>query len=99
MPLHAVTSCHQPGLLLAAPNVIDDVKVFSDNGWEVVPCVESDDWMGRDPNYVGKSGKWIAMNVLPLSPDKVHCCTSCYTSIVAHRAAFAVTTSGAIALA
>ena len=61
----------KPGLLLAAPSVVDDVKIFKDNGWEVVPCVEPDDWMLRDPNYQGKSGKWIAMNVLPLSPDAV----------------------------
>ena len=37
---------------------------------QVVPCAEPDDWMARDPNYRGKSSKWIAMNVLPLSPDK-----------------------------
>ena len=61
----------RPGLLLAAPSVVGDVQVFKDNGWEVVPCVEPDDWMTRDPEYQGKSGKWIAMNVLPLSPDAV----------------------------
>lgn len=27
--------------------------------------------MGQDPNYKGKSAKWIAMNVLVLSPTKV----------------------------
>jgi len=54
----------RPGLLLATPPVIDDCKVFKDNGWEVVTCVEPDDPYSSDPNYAGKSGKWIAMNVL-----------------------------------
>eukprot|EP00656_Telonema_subtile_P053635 TRINITY_DN781_c0_g1_i12.p1 TRINITY_DN781_c0_g1~~TRINITY_DN781_c0_g1_i12.p1 ORF type:complete len:335 (-),score=87.59 TRINITY_DN781_c0_g1_i12:221-1225(-) len=61
----------RPGLLLAAPPVIEDLGVFKENGWEVVPCVEPEDWMSADPNYKGKSGRWIAMNVLSLSPDKV----------------------------
>lgn len=61
----------RPGLLLAAPQVIDDLDVFAANGWEIVPCVEPDDWMSRDPSYAGKSGKWIAMNVLSLGPDTV----------------------------
>ena len=61
----------RPGLVLAAPNVIGDIRVFAENGWEIVPCVEPDDWMSRDSSYKGKSGKWIAMNVLSLSPEKV----------------------------
>jgi len=61
----------KPGLLLAAPNVVEDVGIFKDNGWEVVPCVEPTDWYTTDPAYKGKSGKWIAMNVLPLGPDTV----------------------------
>ena len=61
----------RPGLLLASPLVADDLDVFRDNGWEVVTCVEPDSDPTTDPTYRGKSGKWISMNVLSLSPDEV----------------------------
>ena len=40
------------------------LQIFKDNGWEVVTCVEPEDHYSLDPNYGGKSGKWIAMKVL-----------------------------------
>eukprot|EP00940_MAST-03C_sp_MAST-3C-sp2_P000743 g743.t1 len=61
----------RPGLLLASPLVVDDLDVFRDNGWEIVTCVEPDSDPTLDPSYRGKSGKWISMNVLSLSPDEV----------------------------
>merc|ERR1712203_855879 len=61
----------RPGLLLAAPPVVEYCKVFEDNGWEVVTCVEPDDPFSIDPNYAGKSGKWISMNVLSLDEKTI----------------------------
>ncbi len=45
--------------------------MFKDNGWEVVTCVEPEDPYSKDPNYAGKSSKWIAMNVLSLDEKAV----------------------------
>ena len=45
--------------------------MFEDNGWEVVTCVEPDDPYSIDPNYAGKSSKWIAMNVLSLDEKTI----------------------------
>ena len=58
-------------LLLVSPLVVDDVDIFRENGWHVEVCVEPEIDQVDDPNYHGKSGKWICMNVLPLGPEKV----------------------------
>ena len=47
------------------------LQVFRDNGWEVVTCVEPEDSYSQNPNYAGKSGKWIAMNVLSLDEKTI----------------------------
>jgi glycine amidinotransferase len=59
-------------LLLVSPLCVNDVDIFRENGWHVEVCAEPEiDQAGNDPNYHGKSGKWICMNVLPLGPEKV----------------------------
>mmetsp|Transcript_4201 Transcript_4201/g.8095 ORF Transcript_4201/g.8095 Transcript_4201/m.8095 type:complete len:423 (+) Transcript_4201:38-1306(+) len=63
----------EPGVLLVAPPVAESAVVgfFAENNWEVFQCPEPDDWMGHDPNYKGKSSKWISVNILPLDRETV----------------------------
>jgi glycine amidinotransferase len=61
------------GVLLVAPPVAESsvVGFFAENGWEILLAPEPDDWMSRDPEYRGKSSKWICVNVLPLDRETV----------------------------
>lgn len=63
----------EKGVLLVAPPVADSsvVGFFAENGWEILLCPEPDDWMSRDPEYRGKSSKWIALNILALDRETV----------------------------
>jgi len=72
MPLRPPTG-NDKGIVLVAPPVMDSeiVQVFKEYNWEVLECPEPDDWMGRDPNYKGKSSKWIALNILALDHETV----------------------------
>jgi len=72
MPLRPPAGASK-GVLLIAPPVAESsvVGLFADNGWEILHCPEPDNWMSRDPEYRGKSGKWIALNILPLDRETV----------------------------
>lgn len=72
MPLRPPVGASK-GVLLIAPPVADSsvVGFFAENGWEILHCPEPDNWMSRDPEYRGKSGKWIALNILPLDRETV----------------------------
>eukprot|EP00928_Gymnodinium_smaydae_P090852 TRINITY_DN74565_c0_g1_i1.p1 TRINITY_DN74565_c0_g1~~TRINITY_DN74565_c0_g1_i1.p1 ORF type:complete len:432 (+),score=21.54 TRINITY_DN74565_c0_g1_i1:63-1358(+) len=72
MPLRPPVG-QEKGVLLVAPPVADSkvVRFFASNGWEIMLCPEPDDWMGRDPNYKGKSSKWISLNILSLDRETV----------------------------
>lgn len=72
MPLRPPVGAEK-GILLVAPPVADSTVVgfFAANGWEILLCPEPDDWMSQDPEYRGKSSKWIALNILSLDRETV----------------------------
>eukprot|EP00427_Karlodinium_veneficum_P060589 CAMPEP_0169401128 /NCGR_PEP_ID=MMETSP1017-20121227/54325_1 /TAXON_ID=342587 /ORGANISM="Karlodinium micrum, Strain CCMP2283" /LENGTH=156 /DNA_ID=CAMNT_0009506791 /DNA_START=288 /DNA_END=758 /DNA_ORIENTATION=+ len=72
MPLRPPMGAEK-GVVLVAPPVAESgiVGFFAENGWEVVLCPEPDDWMSRDPDYKGKSSKWISVNILALDRETV----------------------------
>ncbi|MEW1695705.1 MULTISPECIES: glycine amidinotransferase [unclassified Streptomyces] len=65
----------RPGLILTNPDRPlrhDELPMFTENGWKLIEAPEpvlSNDEM---PDYC-QSSKWLSMNVLSLSPDKVIC--------------------------
>lgn len=64
----------RPGLLLAAQPVVADAEAaFQPGGWQVVQAAEPDDWMSADVDYAGKSGKYIALNLLSVD-ERTVCC-------------------------
>eukprot|EP00929_Paragymnodinium_shiwhaense_P041332 TRINITY_DN21475_c0_g1_i1.p1 TRINITY_DN21475_c0_g1~~TRINITY_DN21475_c0_g1_i1.p1 ORF type:complete len:405 (+),score=94.38 TRINITY_DN21475_c0_g1_i1:83-1297(+) len=75
MPLRPPTK-HSKGVLLTAPPAMDSdvIPIFEENNWEILQAPEPDDWMKADPDYKGKSSKWICCNVLPLGPNTVVVC-------------------------
>jgi glycine amidinotransferase len=72
MPLRPPVG-NERGVILVAPPVVDSpmVGLFGENNWDILRCPEPDDWMSRDPDYKGKSSKWIAINVLALDTETV----------------------------
>ncbi|GAA1542769.1 glycine amidinotransferase [Streptomyces albidochromogenes] len=65
----------RPGLILTNPDRPlrdDELPMFAENGWKLIeapePMLSNDDM----PDYC-QSSKWLSMNVLSLSPDKVIC--------------------------
>ncbi|MFD5097390.1 glycine amidinotransferase [Streptomyces albidochromogenes] len=65
----------RPGLILTNPDRPlrdDELPMFVNNGWKLIeapePMLSNDDM----PDYC-QSSKWLSMNVLSLSPDKVIC--------------------------
>lgn len=72
MPLRPPVG-EEKGILLVAPPVAESpvVDIFRQNNWEVLLCPEPEDWMSLDPDYKGKSSKWIAVNILSLDRETV----------------------------
>ncbi|MFA7765864.1 glycine amidinotransferase [Streptomyces sp. NRRL S-448] len=65
----------RPGLILTNPDRPlrdDELPMFAENGWKLIeapePVLSNDDM----PDYC-QSSKWLSMNVLSLSPNKVIC--------------------------
>jgi len=72
MPLRP-PSGGERGVLLTAPPIAESAVAgfFAENNWEILHCPEPEDWMSRDPEYKGKSSKWISLNILSLDTETV----------------------------
>jgi glycine amidinotransferase len=70
-PPNAATG--ERGVVLVAPAVVDcdAVRMFNNNNWDTLLCPEPDHDPVADPDYVGKSGKWISLNILSLDHNTV----------------------------
>lgn len=65
----------RPGLVLTNPDRPlrdEDARLFAANGWKLVDAPEPTTGNDEMPAYC-QSSKWLSMNVLSISPDKVVC--------------------------
>ncbi|MFI0742971.1 glycine amidinotransferase [Streptomyces sp. NPDC021100] len=65
----------RPGLVLTNPERPlreGEERMFHDNGWELVEAPQPTSANDEMPRYC-QSSKWLSMNVLSVSPDKVVC--------------------------
>lgn len=65
----------RPGLVLTNPDRPireDELPMFTNNGWKLIEAPEPVLTNAEMPPYC-QSSKWLSMNVLSLSPDKVIC--------------------------
>lgn len=65
----------KPGLILTNPDRPireDEIALFSDNDWKMVEAPEPVLSNAEMPTFC-QSSKWLSMNVLSISPDKVIC--------------------------